>query len=292
MAQRKALGKGLDALIPQEERAKTAERGEGVNLCPVKDIYPSSHQPRKTIDEASIKGLSRSIKESGIIQPLIVRPRARGKPGWELVAGERRWRAARMAGLDQVPVVVRDMDDREALALSLVENLQREDLNPLEEAEVYQRLMREFNYTQEGLANKVGKDRSTIANSLRLLKLPIEVKKEILSGNLSEGHARVILTMESQARMKELASFILEKRLSVRGAEELANTWRTRPSRRKPKTRAIRARDPFIEDLEDKLKRHLGTRVKIFHRPRRGGRVEIYYYSDEDLERIIGLVRK
>ncbi len=292
MAQRKVLGKGLDALIPQEERAKTGDREEGILLCPIKDVCPSLHQPRRTIDKGSIKDLSRSIKESGIIQPLIVRPRGRGEPGWELIAGERRWRAASMAGLSHVPVMVRDIDDREALALSLVENLQREDLNPLEESEVYQRLIREFNYTQEELAKKVGKNRSTIANSLRLLKLPTEVKKEILSGNLSEGHARAILAMESPARMRELASFILEKKLSVRGAEELANTWSTRPGRRKPKARRIRARDPFVEDVENKLKRRLGTRVKIFHRPRQGGRVEIYYYSDEDLERIIGLVHK
>jgi len=289
MAQRKALGKGLDALIPQEAKAKP---GEGGVLCPLDEIFPSTNQPRKTMDKTAIKELAQSIEESGLLQPLVVRPHPKGKKGYELIAGERRWRAAKIAGLDSVPVIVKEVDDREALALSLVENLQRENLNPIEEADAYHLLLTDFSFTQDEVAKKVGKNRSTVANILRLLKLPEEVKKQVRSGKLSEGHARAILSVESLSTMKELAKIIVDKELSVREAEDLARNWADRKTRKKSgKVVSSGQGDPFIRDLENNLKRLLGTKVKIIHKKNRG-KIEIYYYSNEEMERIIELVRK
>lgn len=294
MTRKKVLGRGLDALIPQDESAVAPSRVQGATLCPIEDIRPSSRQPRKHIDKASIKELSDSIRQSGIIQPLLVRPMPESEKAYELVAGERRWRAARLAGLESVPVIVREIDDREAMALSLVENLQREDLNPLEEADAYKLLIEDFGFKQDELAQKVGKDRSTISNSLRLLKLPDKVKKYLLAGQITEGHARAILTMSSQATMEDFAAAIIEQKLSVRAAEDLAATWtgKGQRSKRGKTSKTEKQKSAFIKDIEDKLKRALGTKVKIFHRPKKGGKLEIYYYSDEELERIIGLVQK
>jgi ParB family chromosome partitioning protein len=290
MAQRKALGKGLDALIPSEGKASAGVKG---NLCPLQEIHPSSRQPRKNIDKALIKELADSIKQDGLLQPLVVRPRGKGRSGYELIAGERRWRASKMVGLAEVPVLVRDVDDREALALSLVENLQREDLNPIEEAEAYKTLISEFGLTQEEISRKVGKDRSSISNSIRLLKLPEGIKKDILEGRLTEGHARAILFIDEPAGMKEVAGIIIDRGLSVREAEDLARNWsQSRKPKGRAKARPGRQADPFIKELENNLKRHLGTKVKIVHKKNKGGRIEIYYYSNEDMERIIGLVRK
>ncbi len=290
MAQRKALGKGLDALIPSDARQAAAERA---NLCPIEDIHPSSRQPRKSMDKAQIEELSQSIKSSGLLQPLLVRPRKKGAPGYELIAGERRWRAAKLAGLESVPVLLRDVDDREALVLSLVENLQRQDLNAIEEADAYQLLLTDFDLTQEDVSKRVGKSRPTIANVLRLLKLPEEIKKKLRKGELTEGHARAILSAGTPERMKELAELIVKRDLTVREAEDLARERAgVKKGKAGPGRAADRKHDPFIRDLEAMLKRHLGTKVKIIHTKGKGGRIEIYYYSNQDLERIIGLVRK
>lgn len=280
--ERKPLGRGLAALIPEAPPAD-APSIETIARVPLASIQPGSHQPRKRFAEEALKELAESIRTGGVIQPLILRPRDGG--GYEIVAGERRWRAARLAGLEAVPALIRRADDRTVLELSIVENLQREDLNPIEEAEAYRRLIEEFGLSQEEAARRVGKDRSTVANSLRLLKLPGSIQADVAAGLLSAGHARALLALPSPAAQMGLAERIKAQGLSVREAEALAAA-----KGRSPRRRPGPHRDVHVRMAEEDLKRKFGTQVRI-RGTQEKGRIEIEYYSAEDLIRLVDLLK-
>lgn len=271
-----ALGKGLGALIPDI-------KGAGVTEIDIKDIKPSEYQPRKRFDETQLEELTLSIKAKGVIQPIIVRRTDDG--GYSLIAGERRWRAARMAGLKKIPAVVRDVTEAERVELALIENLQREDLNPIETAEACNRLIKDFHLTQEDLSKVLGKQRSSIANYLRLLKLPYDVKQWITKGDITMGHAKSLLSLEKSGDQIDAGRRIIKKGLSVRQAEFIVRRML------KPKTTIKKKKDFHFSDLEEGLKRFLGTKVNI-QRRRKGGKIEIEYYSDDDLTRIIEILKK
>lgn len=285
--QKKGLGRGLSALIPSAAEARTESRGESLPLeVSVDRITPSPFQPRRSFDEVKIEELAGSIRNQGIIQPLVVRPKA---DGYELIAGERRWRAAMKAGLTRVPVVVRQASDHEALQLALVENLQREDLNPIEEANGYRRLQEEFNWGQEEMAEKVGKSRPAIANSLRLLSLPAEVQHEVSAGNLPAGQARALLGLHTEALIVSACREVIAKSLSTRETEKMVRQLLVGRKRR----RSAPLVDPDLKALVENLQRALGTRVRLIPKPRSSkGRLEIEYYTMPDLERIIATITK
>ena len=282
VTKRPALGKGLGALIPDIEK----EDRKNFLFCGIEEIVPSRYQPRKDFDEGKLAELAASIKEKGIIEPLIVRKR---DGGYELIVGERRWRAAQRAGIKEVPVIVREATTAEALELALIENLQREDLNPLEEAEAYKRLMEEFRYTQEELAKRIGKDRTTVANAVRLLKLPQEIKACLADEAISSGHARALLGLESPEEQKTACAEVVKRGLSVRETERLVKRLHVRRSKREEGTKPARQEDEHLGYLEETLRRFLGTRVRI---PKKGskGKIEIEFYSEEDLERIVEII--
>ncbi len=268
---RRGLGRGLEALIPGTDEGEIQE-------LPVEAVTCSRLQPRQTLDQAKLEELAQSIREHGVIQPVVVR---RAGDGYELVVGERRWRAAMLAGVATIPAVVRELEDAAAMQLALIENLQREDLNPMEEAQAYRRLIEEFGFTQEAIAQRVGRDRTHIAHCLRLLGLDGEVQAAISRGELSLGHAKVLAGVGSPAEQRALARKVRDAALSVRALEELAGKGGD-GRRRAPRQDA---RAPELVDLEDRLTRQLGTRVRI--RPaREGGRIEIQYFSSSDLERL------
>lgn len=282
-----ALGKGLDALLPTE-----GMEGNEYFLCPIETIEPNPHQPRKEINDEALAQLSASIEEKGVLLPLVVCQLERGR--YQIIAGERRWRAARMAGLDHVPVLVKDVSPQDRLELALIENIQRQDLNPLEEAEAYQRLVKEFNLTQEEVAKRVGKDRSTVANALRINQLPDFAKEDLVRGALSMGHARVLLSVGDEASMREVRNEIVEQGLTVRQAEALAKQRKKRQENGAQASRRTR-KDPqqlpesYCKSLTNELVNYLGTRAKILQNGQRG-KVEIEYYSADDLERLLGLI--
>jgi len=281
---RMALGKGLGALLPEFEQAEP----KALLYCGIEEITPNRSQPRKHFDESKLQELAESIKEKGILEPLIVR---RTDQGYELIVGERRWRAAQKAGLKEVPVLVKEVEGRDVLEISLIENLQREDLNPIEAAEAFKHLIEEFNISQEDLSKRIGKDRTTITNTVRLLKLPIEIRNQLLQNRITSGHARAILSLESKEKQKELCALIIKKGLSVREAEALAKRWSERPK----KTTILAKRKGDLESqlvsLQDSLRRHLGTKVQIILKGKKG-KIEIEYYSHEDLERIVETILK
>jgi ParB family chromosome partitioning protein len=295
---RNALGRGLAALIPGAPAptpsmtigAAIAARpreaaGDGTRTIPIEDVHPSNGQPRKTFDGERLEELAASIRTQGIIQPLIVRTRAAG--GYELIAGERRWRAAQRAGLHEVPAVIRDVAPAQAFEMALVENLQREDLNPIEEAAGYERLIAEFGYTQEKLADRVGKERSTVANSLRLLRLPDSVRGLVAQGRLSMGHARALLGLESVAAMERLARRTVAQDLSVRKVEETVRRDRA-DSGGDGKTAVPAARpSPNARDLGMRLSRALGTRVDVSENAPGRGHVTIHFHSLDQLDALI-----
>jgi ParB family chromosome partitioning protein len=264
-----ALGKGLEALIP--------EKGEEVLYLDIDRIFPGEHQPRKRFRDESLKELASSIKEKGLLQPIIVSRVGDGT--FRLVTGERRWRAAALAGLKKIPALIKNVASKDSLEIALIENIQREDLNPIETAEAFSRLIIDFNLTQEELSDKVGKDRATIANYLRLLKLPEEIRAFINNGSLSIGHSKAILAIDGKANQIEAARKIVRKGLSVRDAESLAKRI-SRPVKVKP------IKDPQISSLEEKLIRSLGTKVRIIHKGK-GGKIEIEYYSLDELDRLL-----
>jgi len=280
---RKALGRGLDALIPDEgKKRRSAGGGEGgPGMCDVGLISPGRLQPRQEFDQETLAQLAESIKSQGVLQPLLVRPRPGGK--YELIAGERRLLAAKLAGLSQVPVLVREVDDRAALEISLIENIQREDLDPLEEAGAYQRLMTEFEYTQEQVSRRVGKDRATVANILRLLNLPGPVKEELKSGRITAGHARAILMAGSEKAMLSLCRAAVDQGLSVRETESRAR--REKKSEGKGKIKEAAKAPVHLRDMEEKMLRALGTKVKITE-TNKGGKIEIRFFSKDELDRI------
>jgi len=275
---RRGLGRGLDALLGSAAAAATTDAS--LMEIPVDQIDVNPRQPRKTFEPGSLDELARSLKATGMIQPVVVRRAPGGR--WQLIAGERRWRAARQAGLEQIPALVREATDVESLELALVENLLREDLNPIEEAEAYQRILTEFGWTQEDVAQRVGKDRSTIANSLRLLRLPAVIQDDLRSGRLTMGHARALLSLTDSAEQLKLRDEILAHAWSVRATEEGVEKRRLVPT-------LARRRSVELVALEDELQRALLARVRIRGNERRG-RVEITYASTDELNRLAGLL--
>lgn len=277
--QKKGLGRGLGALIPSVDDSV----GSAPLQISIDKISPNPLQPRNNFAEASIDELAASIREKGVIQPLLVRPSG---SGYQLIAGERRLRAARKAGLNELPVVVRDVTDNEALQLALVENLQREDLNAIEEAHAYRRLQEDFGLRQEEVAGKVGKSRPAIANSVRLLLLPEEVQREVAQGKLPVGQARALLALEREALVLSAAREVIAKGLSTRETERLVR--RLKSGRRKRRDGAL---DPDLRSLVEGLQRWLGTKVRLVQSGKPGrGRIEIEYYSNVDFERIVGRI--
>src|SRR6266403_1198439 len=284
--QKKGLGRGLSALIPSAE-LKTESRAEQTPPeITVDRITPSPFQPRRAFDEGKIAELAGSIRNQGIIQPLVVRPKG---DGFELIAGERRWRAAMKAGLSRVPVVVREASDHEALQLALVENLQREDLNPIEEANGYRRLQEEFHWSQEEMAEKVAKSRPAVANALRLLSLPTEVQQEVSAGNLPAGQARALLGLHTEPLMVSACREVIAKGLSTRETEKMVRHLVMGRKRRRP----MLVSDPDLKSIVEELQRALGTRVRLIPKARTSkGKIEIEYYTLPDLERIIQSITK
>jgi len=282
-----ALGKGLSALISTRPPALRleAEPGEKIQRVDLATIVPSRLQPRKDFAREALGELVESIRQHGIIQPLVVRNIA-GKH--ELIAGERRWRAAQEAGLAQVPIIVRTATDLEVLELSLIENLQRADLNPIEEAQAYARLSNEFGMRQEDIAQKVGRSRAAVANSMRLLDLHQQVQAWLIQGLLSVGHAKVLLALKEPDEQRAVAETILRRSATVRATERLVarQLGGTRP-RRHRQTAANASTSATIEDLQNRLQEHLGTRVLVHHGEKRG-RIEIEYYGNDDLQRVLG----
>src|SRR5947209_8265291 len=273
---RRGLGRGLDALLGDAPTASETQ-----TEIPIDQIEPNPRQPRKMFDVGALDELALSIKASGVIQPVVVRRGLAGR--WQLIAGERRWRAARQAGLDRIPAVVREATDAETLELALVENLLREDLNPMEEAEAYQRLLTDFAWTQEQLGQRVGRDRSTVANCLRLLRLPDVIQGDLRSGRLTMGHARALLSLTSPADQLKLRDEILAHSWSVRATEEGVQ------QKRRLGTRRVARRSAELTALEDSLREALSTRVRLVG-TERAGRIEIVYTSAEDLERLAELI--
>ena len=279
--QKLALGRGLDSLIPDLGTDETPSRD--YLLCKIGLIRPNRYQPRRQFSEEDLADLSDSIKEQGVIQPLLVRQDA---TGYELVAGERRLRAARMAGLQQVPVVVKALTDAQMLEMSIVENIQREDLNPVDEAQAYHRLMTEFDLTQAMVAQRVGKSRPAVANFLRLLQLPRCIKDSIVDNTLSMGHARALLGSDTPAQQRAAWQAVVAKGLSVRETEALVKRLKTEKQAAEPS--APSSAEVYFSDLADKLSLQFGTKVQIKRRGQKG-RLEIQFFSDEDLDRLIGL---
>jgi ParB family chromosome partitioning protein len=267
------LGRGLDALLPKENREP------GLTLVSIHEIRPNTRQPRKDFDDNTIAELTASIKEKGIIQPIVVR---QAGSGYEIIAGERRWRAAQRAGIVKVPVVVKDATDMEALELALIENLQREDLNPIEEASGYQHLIEVYGLTHEEVSVQIGKDRSTITNHLRLLRLSEEAKRALIEGEITAGHARALLSLESISDANLVLQAIRKKKLSVRTTESLI---RNMSKEKRPGIKPVSA-DPYLERIADDLKGALSTQVRIIYNKGKG-RIEIDYYSDDELERLL-----
>ncbi|WP_018131413.1 ParB/RepB/Spo0J family partition protein [Effusibacillus pohliae] len=274
----KRLGKGLEALLPQIADDDT------VLTAKVEDLRPNPYQPRKEFNQEKLQELAESIRQHGVIQPIIVRKSFRG---YEIVAGERRWRAARSAGLAEVPIVVKEFDDRQMTEIALIENLQREDLNPIEIAEAYSNLMEKFDLTQDELAKKVGQSRSHVANFLRLLHLPQQIRDYVSRGTITMGHARAILGLEDQQQQLLVVKKIIEDELSVRAVEQLVNRLTQNVPRETKKKK--QAPDRIIQQYEEKFRSCLGTSVKIQSGKKRG-KIEIEYYSLEDLERILQLI--
>lgn len=280
MAERKVLGKGLGALIP--EIPENSGKQDGTLQCTIDDIQVNPHQPRTVFNQEKLEELASSIREKGIIQPLLVKE---VDIGYQLIAGERRLRAARLAGLSQVPVIVKNVSEEEQIEISLIENLQREDLNPIEEAESYKKLMQDFEYTQQKLAQVLGKDRTTIANQIRLLKLPTMVKKALSQNEISMGHARCLLSITEPLKLREAYRLVLLKGLSVRETEKLAKKMNQVKSRKKVEEKSV-----HLESLRNDLMQHLGTQVKIWQRGKKG-KIIIEFYSPEELEGILERIK-
>lgn len=275
MAKKNGLGKGFQSLMLENDMTSEAS----TSTLSINDIIPNKDQPRKTFDEAALAELADSIRVHGVLQPLLVRPIVTG--GYQLVAGERRWRASRMAGLKEVPVVIKELSDTEAMELAIIENLQREDLNPIEEAEGLQQLIDKCGFTQEEVATSVGKSRPAIANALRLLRLPEEVREMTKNGEISAGHARALLGFEHQAMMLEAAKQIVSFKLTVRDVEKMVKRQNA-PVATEKKTSSKR-RDSFYDEVELSLSEVLGRKVKVYN-GRNKGTLEIEFYNLDDLK--------
>ncbi len=284
----KGLGRGLEAMIPkatlQEDKVLESEIKKDKNaretMVKISMVEPNRKQPRKNFDEDALQELSESIKQYGLIEPILVQDR---KDHYEIIAGERRWRASRMAGLKEIPVIIRDYTEQQIVEISLIENIQREDLNPIEEAQAYKRLLEEFNLTQDQVAEKVSKKRSTVANSMRLLKLCKEVQDMVISEMISEGHARTLISIEDSKAQYELAQKVFDEKLSVRETEKLVKAY-GKPVKEKPQ--ANKDLDVFYQDIAEQLKASLGTKVNVTGKGNGAGKIEIEFYSNEELDRL------
>lgn len=285
MAKRSALGKGLDALLPTSSEDQELRP---YKICQLDTIFPNPSQPRKAMDDDSLHQLADSIREKGVLLPLVVRETE--EQVFEIIAGERRWRAAHLAGLEEVPVLVKDVSPLDQLEMALIENIQREDLNPLEEAEAYLRLVKEFGLTQEEVAKRVGKERSTVANTLRIVNLPDFAKEDLAGGMLTMGHARVLLSLDDHKSMRTLRDEIINHGLNVRQSEALAKKMKKKPSTKQiPRKKVNGLSDSYCRALTNDLVRYLGSKTRIVQSGTRG-KLEIEYYSTDDLERLLGLI--
>jgi ParB family transcriptional regulator, chromosome partitioning protein len=287
---RPALGRGLGALIPgvASAAASATPIRRDYFECAIEDVHPSTDNPRQRFDDQKLNELAESIRNQGLVQPLVVRQRsAQEGGGFWLIAGERRWRAAQRAGLKSIQVVVKEVQQREAYELTLVENLQREDLNPIEEAEAYQRLSAEFGYTQEALATRVGKDRATVANALRLLKLPQKVRNLVAGGELQMGHARALLGLEAEPAIERAAARVVQKQMSVRQTEELVRKERDGGAGKAKPAAGTPPSTATSRDLEQKLERTFGTKVRLVQKSTTVGRIEIDYHSLDQLDSLL-----
>lgn len=273
---KKGLGKGLGALITSAETDES-----GVRELRINEVEPNTEQPRKTFNDEKLAGLAESIKQHGVVQPLIVR---RDGNTYKIVAGERRWRAARLAGLQTVPVIVKDLSGKQTMEIALIENLQREDLNPIEEAEAYEKLINEYGMTQEEVSVTVGKSRPAIANSMRLLTLQEKIKEKLITGEISSGHARALLSVESNDLRLKAMEEVIKKEMSVRETERFVKQLTTQKTKKKKKLP-----DAEYQAIEERFREVFGTRVRIMNN-KKNGKILIEYYSSDELDRIISLV--
>lgn len=288
MAVRKGLGKGLDSMIPEQIKNSKDNNEDNVSretLININEIEPNKTQPRKNFDEEALNELSDSIKQYGIIQPLILQ---KMNKGYEIIAGERRWRAARIAGLKKVPAIIKEYTDQEIVEIALIENIQREDLNPIEEALAYQRLIQEFNLKQEDVADRVSKSRTAVTNSMRLLKLDQRIQQMLIDETISSGHARALLGIEDKEKQHEAACKVIESKLSVRETEKFVRDL-LKVKEGKNDT-VINSNNQLVyRDIEEKIRSIMGTKVSIRNKQNNTGKIEIDYYSIEELERILEL---
>lgn len=292
----RGLGKGLDLLIPNavgeakvknetgKEKTIAEEKGPET-IVKITMVEPNRKQPRKNFDEDSLQELSESIKQFGLLQPILVQDR---KDHYEIIAGERRWRAAKIAGLKEVPVIIRDYTDQEIVEVSLIENIQREDLNPIEEAQAYKRLLTEFNLKQDEVAERVSKSRTAVTNSIRLLKLSDEVQQMVIDDMISTGHARTLLAVEDKDEQYNLAQKIFDEKLSVRDIEKLVKNLH-KPAKA-PKKTENKTMDAIYEDIQEKLKQKLSTKVTVTSKGEGAGKIEIEFYNNEDLDRLLEMI--
>ena len=296
MAAKKGLGKGLDSLITdkvgkpaaKEEKPKSEHAADAI-IMDIKKVEPNREQPRKKFDEDALLELSESIKQFGVLQPLLVQER---KDYYEIIAGERRWRAAKLAGLKEVPVIIKKLTEQQIMEISLIENIQRENLNPIEEALAYKRLLTEFNLKQDEVAERVSKRRTAVTNAMRLLKLNDKVQQMVIDEMLTTGHARALLGIEDQEKQYNVAQQIFDEKLSVRDTEKLVKNLQNEKKAKPEDTKKI---DPKIEaiyrDLEEQMKKIFGTKVAINSKNEKSGKIEIEYYNQEELDRIMDLFR-
>lgn len=296
VAKKSGLGKGLDALIPAGNKKTVVKKDsepviiekivekKGVETLKITEVEPNREQPRKNFDEDALLELADSIKQYGVIQPLIVQKKS---DHYEIIAGERRWRAAKMAGVKEIPVIIKDYTDQQVMEISLIENIQREDLNPIEEAMAYKNLMEEFHLKQDEIAEKVSKSRTAVTNSMRLLKLDKRVQQMMIDDMISAGHARTLITIEDPDAQYNIATKIFDEKLSVRETEKLVKLLQ-KPEVKKEKVEKVNS---FIyKDIEEKMKAILGTKVTVDHKSNNKGKISIEYYSNEELERILYLL--
>lgn len=296
VAKKSGLGKGLDALIPAGNKKAPVKKEtepviiekivekKGVETLKITEVEPNREQPRKNFNEDALLELSDSIKQYGVIQPLIVQKK---EDHYEIIAGERRWRAAKMAGIKEIPVIIKDYSDQQVMEISLIENIQREDLNPIEEAMAYKNLMEEFHLKQDEIAEKVSKSRTAVTNSMRLLKLDKRVQQMMIDDMISAGHARTLITIEDPDVQYNIATKIFDEKLSVRETEKMVKLLQ-KPEVKKEKAEKVNS---FIyKDIEEKIKAILGTKVTVDHRSNNKGRISIEYYSNDELERILFLL--
>lgn len=293
MAAKRGLGKGLEIIIPvqnssprEETQTKQENQKKPETIVKITQVEPNREQPRKNFDEDALQELADSIKQFGLLQPILVQDR---KTYYEIIAGERRWRAAKLAGLKEIPVIIRDYTEQEIVEISLIENIQREDLNPIEEAQAYKRLLTEFNLKQDEVAERVSKSRTAVTNSMRLLKLCDEVQQMIIDDMLSTGHARALITIEDPEQQYMIAQKIFDEKLSVRDVEKLVKDL-NKPEKQKKETVEDKSLEIIYQDVEEKLKQSLGTKVEISSKGNGSGKIEIEFYNHDDLDRIIDLL--